>query len=340
MNDDVFTTSRLILPNNYTTNGKKVPIILWLTGSGSFVKWHLDFGELYAKGLEYLKAEGFAIFSVFAWGNNYINKYPNCGQAYPYPVPTNLECIKKGIEFICDRFNVDYENIHIMGHSQGGQCSLYYASRQDFPIRSIGMFSPVLDYISMYGDALYADTRKALAEELNMHGDIEYYGSTNFSTYSNDGKTFFRNNETVLCGFNESFTNLIGGTSKSRIEDALTDGEKFWTEKIWEHEEKENEIYTHKEYAKIGSVPVKIWGAYDDNQTPYLKMVEVVEQLKNGGSEASLRTFPVGSSTGGHYCAINKNTVESVTTRLGINVENVPIAWVENVEFIRSHMAK
>ena len=336
VSDDVHTTSRLMLPPNYSIDGEKVPLILWLEGSGSGLStWGGDFNSNKLPYLQYLRDEGFAVFSVYAWGSEYAAKYPKCGNSFPYPIPTNLACIREGIEYICDRYNIDADNIHIMSKSQGGQCALYYASCNELNVKSIGMFAPVLDYLSMPGEAMYKDTRAAIADDLDFTGDVEYFASDRFLSYSDEGRAFLRQNLDKLLTMNEAWTNLSGATAEELFEASMDDCETFWTEGIWKTDR--NDIYTHTEYAKTANVPVKIWGARDDAATPYLKMVEVVEQLKNGGSVAEMVTLPNG--TGGHGCADVGSVRVDVTTALGIEHKNVPIGWVENVEWIRTYSA-
>ena len=334
VSDDIHTTSRLMLPPNYSTDGEKVPVILWLEGSGSSLSsWNGDFNSNKLPYLQYLRDEGFAVFSVYAWGNEYAEKYPKCGNSFPYPIPINLACIKEGIEYICSRYNLDTDNLHIMSKSQGGQVSLYYASCNELNVKSIGMFAPVLDYLSMPGEAMYKDTRAAIAEELGFTGDVEYFASDRFLSYSEEGRAFLRENLDKLKILNEAWTNLTGAELEELFESSMNDCETFWTEQIWKTDR--TDIYTHTEYVKTATVPVKIWGAADDAATPYLKMVEVVAQLKNGGSVAELVTLPNG--TGGHSCADVGSTRVDVTTALGIEHKNVPIGWVENIEWIRLH---
>ena len=328
-----YTTARLLLPPNYTVDGDKTPLILWLDGSGSFQTWDNNFPTLKIPYLRYLRDEGFAVFGIYAWGKNYNLKYPSCGMSYPYPVPTTLKFVREGIKYLCDHYNIDPDNVHIMSKSQGGQCALYYASHPEFPVRSIGMFSPVLDYLSMPGENLYADTRKAIAEDMGFTGDTEYFGSTDFLAYSEEGKAFFRENKLKIIGMNEAYTDLIGDGYDTMFEQSLTDCEKFWTD------QSASDIYTHNEYVKLAKVPVKIWGAVDDAATPYLKMAEVIEQLRNGGTEAVLRTY--NANLGGHGAPdIDGPKIASITTSLGITHTNVTTGWVENVEWIRQHMAK
>lgn len=338
VSNSVYSYERMLLPPNYTIDGAKLPVIIWMDGSGNMTEWGSDFASDKLPYLRYLRDEGFAVISVFGWGSNFIDQYPNCGKAYNYPTPTNIKCLTAGIRWACDRYNLDYDNIHVMSKSQGGQMALYCASHQEFPIKSIGMFSPVLDYLSMPGEALYADSRKALYDDMGLAGDKTYFGGDTYLSYSDDGIAFWAQNKEQLCQLNEAWTNLVGGTLDSRFTSAFTDSEKFWTGEYWK-DATLTDIYTNDTYAKIAKVPVKIWGASDDAQTPYLKMIEVVKQLQNGGCEAIMRTFSRG--TGGHSCAdTGSNVIASVTTALGITYTDVRTGWVENVEWIRLNMAK
>ena len=334
VSDDVFTTARLMLPPNYRIQGNQVPLVLWLEGSGSsFYHWDGDFNSDKQTYLNYLRDEGYAVLSVYAWGNVYAEKYPSCGMSFPYPIPTNMACIEEGIEYVCSRYNIDADNIHIMSKSQGGQSALYYASENVLNVNSIGMFAPVLDYLSMPGEALYSDTRAAIAEDMGFVGDVAFFASKNFCAYEPDGKAFLRQNLDKLATMNEAWTGLTGATLEELFEESMDDCKTFWTQRIWTTNR--TDIYTNTHYVKTASVPVKIWGAPDDAATPYVKMVEVVEQLKNGGSDAELVTLPRNS--GGHSAADYGNKVAEVTTALGIKYENIPIGWVENVAWIRAN---
>lgn len=333
---DLISYANLLLPPNYSRS-KKVPCILWMDGSGNMTTWGSSFSDKLPY-LEYLRDEGFAVLSIFAWGYNYTVKYPNCGNAYPYPVPTNLAFIKAGLEYVCDKYNIDPENIHIMSKSQGGQCAYYFASHPIWNFKSIGMFAPVLDYLSMPGEAMYADTRKAIAEDLGLTGNVQYFTSTDYLGYSSDALAFWESNLHQIIGLNESYTNLNGASALENVQKSVSDSAEFWTDEAWNTPQR-TDIYNHHEYKKFASIPVKIWGASDDSATPFFKMSEAVSQLQNGGTEAVLRTFNRG--TGGHGCAdVGSNYEAEVTTALGITHTNVRTGWIENIEWIRLHMAK
>jgi hypothetical protein len=63
-----------------------------------------------------------------------------------------------------------------------------------------------------------------------------------------------------------------------------------------------------------------------------------IQSLKNCGCVAELRTMPNG--TGGHHSVdtdANALKVESIVTKCGITHTNVPLAYVEAIEFFRRY---
>lgn len=338
-----FTTARLMLPPNYSANGKSCPMILYLQGSDLAVNMNFELGKGVTEGVHYLRDEGYAVLEIFGWGNYYYSKYPNCGHAYPYPTPTGLKCVKSGIEYVLSHFNVDKNNLHILSWSQGGQNSLYYVTHNEFNFKTINMIAPVLDYLSMPGGPAYADARKAIAEDLGLESDcvyqgvpfngVEYFGSTEYCSYFPKARVFFERNIDKMQYLNEAWMRLVGGNALERLHEANDDAEHFWTTKGWEHPE-DNSYYNNTDRTFIGEhVSVQMWCAKDDDQTPYRKVEEVSQQLQNGGIECKMNV--VADGLGGHYSVAQRVKVP-VTTSLGISYTAVPVAFVQTVSFIRS----
>ena len=332
VNDDVCTTIRLILPPNYSADGKKVPLILYFDGSGNFTTWDADItSSAKLPNLEYARDEGYAVLSVFGWGSNLYTKYANCGRAMYYPTPTNIACVKSGIAYALDRYNLDPHNVHLVCKSQGGQLATFFVSNPGYDFRSISMFCPVNDYLSMPGTDYYVDTRKALVEDLDLvSADTYGFDSTGFNTYSVSGRAFWTANLDKLIGLNEAWTCLVGGSVSSRFDDSMDDAEAYWTD------QSVTGIYQHTDYAKISKIPVKIWAGKLDHDTPYLKSVELVSQLKNGGTEAVI----VINNTGGHNSWDVTTKVDDITTALGIFYETVTLGWYQAIKWIRDHSTK
>lgn len=320
---DYINQGLIKFPPNYTMDGEKVPVVIYMPPSGHGDSWGGAMPQ--STELDYVANEGLAVLYVWGWTTKYYSKYSALNGLDPYPVPITLLAYKKAIEYACSRYNLDIDNLHVMCYSQGGQLAYHYANYAPYPLRSIGMFSPVLDYFSMNGSLSSDDSRRAIAEELDFTGDYEtdWIGK---NTYSESAVAFFNQNIEKLNSLNEAWQGLYGQTLQEKLDTALDNGAKWWSSKS------RNDIYLDTDLAKAAKYPVKIWGTPTDSSTPYQKMVEAVAQINNGGTEAILRTFESGNH------ALENNNTTNVTTRLGVHYDSVPTKYVENVDWIYSKM--
>lgn len=336
LSKDICNTGRLALPPNYDSDGDAVPLVIYMHGSGHSSSWGAPMSN-YDGMNEYIQKSGFAVLELYSWTSKYYNKYgTGLKGCDPYPIKITLDAYREGIKYVCDCWNIDINNIHVMSKSQGGQLAYHFVNYAPFPIRSIGMFSPVLDYLSMRGadgnGQSFGDPRRAIVEELGLTGDAEN-NFINTYIYESNCVSFLQGNIEKLNSLNEAWQGLIGQTLQDKFDTAIDNCEKWWTNKARE------DVYTDYTLAKLGKYPVKIWGTPTDTDAPYPKMVEAVKQLNNGGCEAHLRTF----ATGGHNvpdvgAAAAGEVVTNVTTRLGVEFASVPTAYVENLDWILLHM--
>ena len=336
---DVYSACCFMLPPNYNATGKKIPIVLWFDGNTDYRTIGSTFKPGKLPGLQYLRDEGFAVIQIYSWGSYFYTKYPKCGDDQPYPSPTCLRVLETGLRWFGDRYNVDLDNIHIVSKSMGGLISLFFVSHPIAPFKSVSMFSPIIDMFGLRGR--YSDARKALFEDNALQGDV-----TDFSDINTDGSTttgvenyYFSDrclpiwdaNKGAIARLNSAYSNLVGGTLAENISKSVADS------RAWYADHDATGIYDHTEYKKISSIPVKIWGAMHDPDVQYKAMVQVVEQLRNSGCDAELKS--VNSYDHSRF-DVNTTDAQTVTTALGIVHENVPIGWVESMQWIRSHSVK
>lgn len=349
-------TVRIFLPPNYSVNGKKVPLIYYLPGSGNWYGWsHPNWpgtnNTLY-NGLSYCMNEGFAVCTIYGWGDYYHLKY-SPGSSHPYPIKTCLQVIQDGIDWLVSRYNIDGENIHVMSKSQGGQNSAYWVSRPFPGLRTVGMCAPVVDYFSMPAEPMYNPPRKCIVEDLNLQGDTDWFSHGNgeyaddpYWTYKERAKEFILLNKNKFAGMNEAWVDLHGGTIEEYIEESWASGREYWGTKnddgTWTPGYKaadantsltDETIYKNADkYTKTGRVPCKLWSGDKDDNTPHWKNVEFIKQLQNGGSDATLRVYPGGHSS------FDYGGSNSGTTALGIPYSGVCNYYIENIQFIREYM--
>lgn len=330
---EICNTGRMILPPNYDPDGKKVPLIVFMHGSQTFNAWTDELQHLDIK--QYLADEGFAFIDLFGWGSKYATKYNNnfAGND-PLCIPYHVDIWGKGIDYVCSRYNIDREDVHIVSKSMGGMLALYCALQDPYKVKSIGMFAPVLDYISIRGSrnptSYFWD---AVAEELGFEGDLSDW--KNHYMYDPEGVAYINLNKEAFITLNPAWQCLVGQSLQDKVDAAIDNCEKYWTDKT------ATDIYQDTDLAQVAKVPIKIWGAADDSLIPYMKMVETVAQFNNGSCEAHMRTMPSGC--GGHYAtdysytqyaAIRK---DDVTTACGVHYNSVPLAYWENIQWIRLH---
>lgn len=336
---DVYSACCFMLPPNYNATGAKVPLVLWFDGNMDYRTIGSTFKSGKLPGLEYIRDEGYAVLQIYSWGSYFATKYAQCGDDQPYPSPTCLKVLETGLKWFCDRYNIDSENIHIVSKSMGGLISLFFVSHPIAPFRSVSMFSPIIDMFGLRGR--YSDARKAIFEDNALQGDVD-----DFSDINTDGSTstgvenyyfsdrclpIWEANKGATARLNSAYAELVGATFAENLAKSVEDS------RAWYANHEAANIYNHPEYKKISAVPVKIWGAMHDPDVQYQAMVQVVEQLRNSGCDAELKS--VNSYDHSRF-DVNTTDAQTITTELGILHENVPIGWVESIQWIRAHSVK
>lgn len=334
--DGVCNTGRLVLPPNYDPDGDAVPMIIYGHGSQTFNDWN---GDTYSPGLrKYLADEGFAVMELYGWTSKYAVKYENDFRGNdPLCIPLHIRAHSSAIDYVCSRFNVDKDNLHIMCWSMGGLLALYVTVHNPWNVKSVGMFAPVLDYISIRGttNESPSKTLDGIADELGFTGDVDTIRSLYY--YDPTAVAYIQANKEAYIQNNPAWMNIVGQTLDERLAASIENCRKYWTGT-------RTGIYEDYHLAQIGKVPTKIWGVADDAKIPYAKMVETVAQLNNGGCEAHMRTLPSGC--GGHfatetaYLSHPEVAKTDVTTACGVHYESVPLSYWENVQWIRLQMGE
>lgn len=335
----LYTNIAYKLPPNYTANGDPVPLVLWIAGNNGYPQFGSGFPTSALTGLEYLRDDGYAVLQVYSWGSYYATKYPLCGKDQPYPVPIALRCLRMGIEYFCDRYNIDANNIHVVGRSFGGQMALHFALHPFEGLKSVTMFDPVIDLLSMRGR--FSDARKALAEELSLAGDMG-----DFADINEDGSTatgvpnyyfsprcmlIWEQNMPDVNRLNVSWDGLTDGTLEEHYNDSIADAQNWWSNG---QSPAITGIYDNDSYHQVSSVPVLMAYALDDSSTPTQAMAEKIAQLRNAGNPTGVYTVP----SGGHDAVSVSNTyAEDITTDLGILCEDVPIGWIEADKWMKKN---
>lgn len=351
---DADTTGRLLLPPNYTVDGKKVPLIIFAHGSGCMMSWTSKLGDVidgsshisYFPFLQYLANEGYAVFDCFPWTNKETipeNTYSS------FNIPMHRQAYLKGVEYVCSRFNVDINNVSVICKSQGGHFGQWAIAQSIFPFKAVCLFAPS----TVLGGTLFFNSRcrEALTKYVDFAGttdEIEAF-ITSGSKYASDETTralvisFIAKNKDKLLAMTPMTQGITNGNADDIISGVTT---PLYSLPQWMIDEGLPEkpagsqplftITENPDYVRHGTVPCKWWSAFDDNQSSGYIHYTCHHWLANGCSETEFRELPIG--TGGHHAMdTDANALKSSgTTALGITYTNIPTAYVEAVEFIRS----
>lgn len=309
--DGVYNTGRLLLPNNYSVDGDKIPLIMYSYGATAFTKWNFEFQQPTYTNLSYLVDEGFAVLFVYG----FTSKYDVDGKTYhscSFAMPISIEAYTRGIEYVCDRYNIDNERRYVYSKSLGGSICGLMAENNRAHLKAIAHLAPEIDCINYGSSTGYTtDCRAIIAQEWGINPD-------DVDSFIADPASVFQSNKENINPWN-----LMWHFSGQTLAQKFTSRSNY---------------SAFANYWRTAQVPIKLWVAPDDTNISYPACVSYISQLQNNGCEAFIRLMPEG--TGAHNAvdtAANALRVASVTTATGVVHENVPLAYVELVEWFNKH---
>lgn len=316
-----YTRGFLKLPSNYTTSDRPVPLVVFVHGSADVTSINAtSMTANYNTYYNYIRDCGYAVFDCYA----YSSKYPTAG-VNTWGIPINNACYEAGIRYVCEKFNIDIDNVFVSCKSQGGTQAFSMLMNPFMPIKAVGMLAPELWMLQMkFG--YNANDRHTIATELGFSEDTGHVMDfTNGTDPIPEGfYDYITANMDKWCGYCANFAGL-----------PITNANK-------------QTYYTHPTSYQTGSMsriglnrPLKIWIASDDDAVLYDSADAVVKSFQNGGQIAQLRTMP--ANTGKHHAVdtdANALQTTNVTTQLGVTYATIPTAYYELVKFFDQYVSK
>lgn len=343
---NVMTSGRLLLPPNYSVNGNKVPLIVYVHGSSAMMTWDEPMQTIYIDYLRYLANEGYAVFDCYPWTNKYVLE----GSPYsPIMIPSHIRSYIEGIRYVCSRFNVDMDSTVMLCKSQGGMLAEWAIDQTNFTFKAIALFAPAEDAMPNNNKWFYnANTRAALIKHVDFEGTPEEFNAFVTSGVPTDTlvASFIEKNKAKIVGMMPWSWNIRGVQSYDDIiteSVTVNDVVPQWMldaglPAMPQGAAHYKEFGHHSEYSKHATCPVKFWCAFDDESTSSYNNYAIYTWLLNGGSKAEFRVLPL--NTGGHHAMdYSPNALKSSgTTALGIPYTDMPTAYVEAATFFRRNL--
>jgi len=333
-----YNSGLLRLPPNYNQFGKPSKLIFYAHASGQYQKityTKMSVGSTefpngkYTPFYEYLQKEGYAIFDCFAVSNKYSNDsaFEDGGLASP----TNMACITNAYEWVISHYNVDNSGVYVFGKSFGGIVCAAMLFQHSIPVKAVVPLAPQLDPVA--GQFGYqANMRAMYVDDTGLDPEVTINGTTYTLIGTSSGNGMDPDAFSALCLKNINLLVGVVPTLRNIIQPEVQNLAGIWLRG-----------QTNLNVKRLCSVPLKIFIARDDNHVSYQASVNFVNSIKATGGYAEIRRMP--DHTGKHH-AVDKTSAADVeadgealvvnpTTALGYQCTDIPLAWVEMVEFFR-----
>lgn len=309
----------LKLPPNYSHNGKPVRAIFFSHGSSGIPWTNNNFGA-YENYVQYLADEGYAVFDCW----DYTTKYSHLTGGADFGTPIATTSIIQCYKWLVKNFNILDTGVFTSGKSSAGFRVLNLYGK-GMPILACGLLAPaisprfrgrVLGY-GKNGRLQYANEFGFTGDTENLLGQEEY-----LPAITEDMKEYLRENLPKTVGYYPMWNGLVGATIEELIEAEIN------------RDSNTHELY--KSLYRVCPVPTKMWVARDDTVITIEDIESYVQSIKNAHGVAEVRWLP--ENTGGHNAtdtAPEALRVDSITTKLGITHTDIPLAYVELIQWFR-----
>lgn len=309
------------LPKGYSPDGNPLKCILFIDGTGTNGSFNSsEFTEAKIPFFDYWCEEGYAVLSVSTPTSKYA-KDSLYTHIVNFATPTQVSALKDAFYYVASRYNISDKGCFVSGKSQGGlMCAQLLYSK--LPILACAPMAPLLNG---FPDNINSDNRildaEIFADEFGFdEGWRQFYDGSNTSVVEKE--EYLRSQWRKVMGY----IPLTNGAITSSEDD------------LWGIAK--SNLETLSKSARYCSTPITIFMSSADTTTSYERSKAFIHSLQNGGSIARLRTLPAptdGVSDPHHIVdtAPQAPVVDSIVTASGEVCENIPITFVEAVQFFR-----
>lgn len=318
----------IMLPNSYKPTGKPTRLIIFGHGSANTQPSLGDY-EPYVK---YLVAQGYAVADCHAWGKldgNYIGKQF-------WGSPTNYAAYQAFYTFLMQRYNL-YSDIFLFGKSQGGYQVFGIPYCTSIPVKaacSLAGESSVIgnqhgydteDRFACYEDMGFSGLEKDAEGNYIGEGSIMIKENAGDYTWTPERIEYYRKNKNKWAKYNPYMASVIDLNKHFDNMFPYVRGENG------NYGDYDND-HPVMQVAKVPRCPFICFVAKDDM---YAAANRMKRQIENGGGICVMRLMPSGNESPHHAVDTTAPTIDNVVTKSGEIFNNMPISYVEMLEFFK-----
>ena len=354
-----YDNGHILLPPNYSADGEPVPLIIFCHGTGG-----LDFNGTYGSYYDYksyLRDEGYAVADCSGLTNK------NWSVTNVFNAPSAMACYEDMYRYIVRNFNIRTDGVYIMGKSAGGFMSILMAHKQPFKIKASAPLCPAISWMASSLTVEAADSIQIAMEQIGFGsrtwteriGRSDHFakwlanynweiggqqGDKPYASTMSSDMQFIMDNLKKLVSYDPLFINsdldfeafmdicfdkmALRNSMNSYYVSATVDGTTY-TQEMWQHDQqfREQLVAMCASAHKYLTVPMKIWEAEDDNETPWGITKMLQSMVQNSGGTLYIRKMPNGH--GSHHSVDSGGPMASGTTKFGKAYTDIPVAYVE-----------
>jgi len=294
----VYDNGILVLPKNYSENGKPLRLVIICHGAGAtpYEARKIDStGKILGDPQRMFTKMGYVVMDMYA------NPYDFTGSTSElhYGNPLALQCYIKGYEYVINNYNIRSDGVFVSGSSMGGLTSFDIVQNTSIPVLAQAGFCPCVDlfkqaYCNPWSTP--SSQRKDIAK---------YYGFNDAEPNWTDNK--FPSSEEIQY-FNDNFDKVVGYYPILNGSIGINFNELSSVNPTSPTQLSNEEKIIYDKMYKIHKVPLKIWHNKDDSTMSYRYSEYLVNAIRKTGGIAYLRPFTVG----GHNAWDNGNDVTMV----------------------------
>lgn len=161
------------LPPNYTIDGKPVPLVVYVHGTGGYA-WSgptsNNGGGDYRQLQNFIVNNGYALCDCTGLTNNHAD-----GNQNAFESPSFISSICNIVKYLTTNYNICDDGVYVYGKSSAGFTVHLLAIQQPFKIKAVGSLAPALS--PMISTPLHCDNGSvcvnAILEQLEIDGTVD-----------------------------------------------------------------------------------------------------------------------------------------------------------------------